>query len=353
MRKNILATAAVAATALITLTACGGSNSNTQTSTSKDNTKLPTVSLMVGGIDKQIYLPYMLADRLGYYHKYGVNMHLSTESAGVGAEDAMLSGQVDMAGAWYNHTIVFQSKGQDVVDVVQLSGAPGEREMCAKNSGVHSGKDFAGKTLGVTDIGSGTDALPQFIGTKSGVQPGQFHRVGVGAGATAIGAIQHHQVACVMTTQPTVGALEKQGLAYSAVDLASTSGAQAALGGAWPAASVIAKASWVNANRATVQKVVDALVATMQWINSHSAADIANMLPASYTQNALTSKADYISALAQDKGQFLPDGNMPAKGEQTVQEMELQIGAIKSPVDLSKTWDGSFVAQAHKDLGIK
>ena len=72
---------------------------------------------------------------------------LSTEqNGGVGAEDAMASGQVDMAGAWYIHTIDFQAKGKDVVDVVQLSGAPGEREMCGTNSGVHSAADFKGKT---------------------------------------------------------------------------------------------------------------------------------------------------------------------------------------------------------------
>ena len=40
----------------------------------------------------------------------------------------MASGQVDMAGAWYIHTIDFQSKGKNVIDVVQLSGAPGERD---------------------------------------------------------------------------------------------------------------------------------------------------------------------------------------------------------------------------------
>jgi NitT/TauT family transport system substrate-binding protein len=59
------------------------------------NASLPTVTMMVGGIDKQIYLPYQLAQSLGYYKKYGVNMILSTEqSGGVGAEDAMASGQV-------------------------------------------------------------------------------------------------------------------------------------------------------------------------------------------------------------------------------------------------------------------
>src|SRR5437588_10670450 len=98
---------------------------------------LPTVSLMVGGIDKQIYLPYQLAQGLGYYKKYGVNVELSTESSGgVGAEDALVSGQVDMAGAWYVHTIEFQAAGKDVIDVVQLSGAPGEREMCANGSNI-------------------------------------------------------------------------------------------------------------------------------------------------------------------------------------------------------------------------
>ena len=91
--------------------------------------------MMVGGIDKQIYLPYQLAQDLGYYKKYGVNVVLSTEqNGGVGAETAMASGQVDMAGAWYVHTIDFQQKGKNVVDVAQLSGAPGERIMCANGS---------------------------------------------------------------------------------------------------------------------------------------------------------------------------------------------------------------------------
>ena len=37
-------------------------------------------------------------------------------------------------------------------------------------------------------------------------------------------------------------------------------------------------------------------------------------MPPSFVSNGLTTKADYIVALAQDKGQFLPDGRMPAGG---------------------------------------
>src|ERR1700736_1113629 len=161
MFKRIL-TLTIGTAALATaLAACGGSsNSSGSASNAANKSSLPTVSLMVGGIDKQIYLPYQLAQNLGFYKKYGVNVQLSTEqNGGVGAETAMASGQVDMAGAWYVHTLDFQQKGKAVEDVVQLSGAPGEREMCGKNSGVRSAADFSGKSLGVTDLGSGTDSL--------------------------------------------------------------------------------------------------------------------------------------------------------------------------------------------------
>ena len=46
-----------------------------------------------------------------------------------------------------------------MIDVAQLSGAPGEREMCSKSSGITSPADWSGKIVGVTDLGSGTDDL--------------------------------------------------------------------------------------------------------------------------------------------------------------------------------------------------
>jgi NitT/TauT family transport system substrate-binding protein len=347
--------AAVAASVLTVLalgavSACSGSSS----ASTGGSGSTPTVKLMAGGLDKQIYLPYQLAQQLGFYKKYGVNVQLSTEQdGGVGAEEAMASGQVDMAGAWYNHTIEFQAKGKAVEDVVQLSGAPGEREMCTTKSGVHSATDFKGKTLGVTDLGSGTDTLTQFLAAKKGIKTSQFHRIGVGAGSTAIAALQNGKVDCVMTTQPTVAAIQKKGVGASAIDLATTDGATAAMGGAYPAASVLARTDWVDSHKATVQKVVDALVATMHWISTHSAADIANKLPASFVSNQLVTKADYIAALNEDKGQFLPDGLMPAGGPKTSLATEKLVGNVKGSVDLGKTFTNDFAVQANKTEGFK
>ncbi len=327
------------------MAACSGSSSA--------SASMPTVRLMVGGIDKQIYLPYQLAQDLGFYKKYGVNVELSTEqNGGVGAEDAMVSGQVDMAGAWYVHTIDFQLKGKATVDVVQLSGAPGERIMCAKGSNVQSPADWAGKAVGVTDLGSGTDDLTLYLAARYHLTTQQFTRVGVGAGQTLIAGLQNNKIVCGMTTQPTVNAIEKMGIGYSAIDLATTAGTQQWLGGTWPTASVIARTDWVDSHRDAVQRVVDALVATMHWINTHTAADIANNLPADFVSNSLSTKDEYISALAQDKGQFLPDGVMPANGPETVLAVEKLAGKVNGPVDLSKTYDMSFVQAANKLEGF-
>jgi NitT/TauT family transport system substrate-binding protein len=351
-------TIALSATALIAgVTACGSSSSSSSSGISNaantsGSSNLPTVTMMVGGIDKQIYLPYQLAQDLGLYKKYGVNVQLSTEqSGGVGAETAMVSGQVDMAGAWYVHTIDFQQKGKNVTDVVQLSGAPGERIMCSKSSGVTSPAQWSGKSIGVTDIGSGTDNLAVYLAARSHLTTKQFNRVAVGAGPTFVAALQHDRIACGVTSQPTAGAIQSKGIGYSAINLASTSGSQQWLGGVYPAAGVLARADWVASHKQVVQKVVDALVATMHWIHTHTAAQIAKAMPSQFVSNGLTTKADYIAELAQDKGQFLPDGLMPSAAPATALAVDKLAGNVTKPVDIATTYTNSFATVANKLQG--
>ncbi|WP_426997345.1 ABC transporter substrate-binding protein [Pseudarthrobacter sp. N5] len=352
MMKNKIYAVGAAGVIALSLAACGtssGSGSGSSPASGSAAADMPTVSIMIGGIDKQIYLPYQLAEQLGYYKKYGVNVELSTEQhGGVGAEDAMASGQVDMVGAWYVHTVDFQAKGKNVINLVQLSGAPGERVMCGPNSGVQSAADFKDKTIGVTDLGSGTDILTQFLASKAGLTKKDYHTLAVGAGSTAIAAIQRGTADCVMTTQPTVGALESKNLAVPAIDLATSDGVTKALGGAWPAAGLLAQTDWVKSHEDAVQKVVNALVDTMHWINSHSAAEIADKLPTTFVQNSTISKDQYVSALDQDKAQFLPDGIMPAGGPKVIFDMEKTIGVDTSKVKIPGTFTNKYADVANK-----
>jgi NitT/TauT family transport system substrate-binding protein len=365
-RRPYFGLAVAACAAALGIAACSSSGSSSSASSSNtgagaasggssssSNASMPTVTMMVGGINKQIYLPYQLAQSLGFYKKYGVNMVLSNEVAGgVGAETAMASGQVDMAGAWYVHTINFQLQGKSVVDVAQLSGSPGERIMCATGTHITSPTQWKGQSIGVTDLGSGTDQLTQYLAARYGLKHGtDYSTVGAGDGTTMIAALKNHKVLCGMTTQPTVAALEKLGVAYPAFDLTTTAGVKKWLGGFTPTAGVLALSSWVNANQATVQKVVDAIVATMHWISTHSAADIANALPPSFVNNTLVTKSVYISTLATDKSQFLPDGLMPADGPGIIMSISKLAGVITGPVNLAATYTNSYAIAANKALG--
>ncbi len=358
-RRPYFGIAAAACVAALGLAACSSSGSSSGTAggggTSGSSANLPTVTMMVGGINKQIYLPYQLAQSLGFYKKYGVNMVLSNEVAGgVGAETAMASGQVDLAGAWYVHTINFQLQGKSVVDVAQLSGSPGERIMCATGTHITSPTQWKGQSIGVTDLGSGTDQLTQYLAARYGLKHGtDYSTVAAGDGTTMIAALKNHKVLCGMTTQPTVAAIEKLGVGYPAFDLTTTAGVKKWLGGFTPTAGVLAKTDWVNANQATVQKVVDAIVATMHWINTHSAADIANALPPSFVNNALVTKSVYISTLTTDKSQFLPDGVMPSDGPGIIMNISKLAGIITGPVNVPATYTNSYVNTANKELGFQ
>src|ERR1700676_1867944 len=107
------------------------------------------VRIMVGGVEKQIYLPAKLAEQLGYFKDEGLDVELLTEPAGVNAEDELLAGAVQGVVGFYDHAIDLQSKGKFVESVVQLSHAPGEVELVATKQAktIRSAADWKGKTL--------------------------------------------------------------------------------------------------------------------------------------------------------------------------------------------------------------
>lgn len=146
---------------------------------------------------------------------------------------------------------------------------------------------------------------------------------------------------------------ESKKLAYSAIDLASTSGATQALGGAWPAAGLLSTSKWVTDHPKQAQSVVNALVATMHWINTHSAADIASALPPQFVANKTITKDQYFAALTTDKGQFLPDGIMPAGGPKAVFTMEKANGVDVAKVTLAHTFTNDYAMKANHLEGTK
>jgi len=347
VRKTVMRTTCVVAAAALAL---GVSACESSTAPGTSGSSSTAISVMVGGLDKQIYLPFMLAQKLGYYKDAGLDVTLSDEPAGVNAETAMLAGQVDAVGGFYDHTIDLQAKGQKTEAVVSMLQVPGEVELCRTDlkGTVNSPADFRGRNLGVTDLGSSTDFLTQFLAQKNGVSPTDTTRIGVQAGPTFIAAIDHKSIDCGMTTEPTVSNLINNGKAYIIDDMRTADGARKALGGTYPATSLYMRTDYVNAHKDAVQKLVGAYVRTLSWIQSHSAADITAQMPADYYTGV--GRDAYTAALNSEKGIYNPTGLMPSDGPSTcLAVLQANTDVTGKQIDLSTTYTNTFTqaAQGH------
>ncbi len=304
------------------------------------------VTIMVGGYEKQIYLPAKLTEALGYFKEEGLDVELLNEPSGVDAEDELLAGAVQGVVGFYDHCVDLQTKGKFVQSIVQFSQAPGEVELVStKHPEIKSFADMKGKTLGVTGLGSSTNFLTQYLAVKSGVQLGEFTSLPVGAGTTFIAAMQQDKIQAGMTTEPTISRMLKTGEAKVLVDMRTVEKTKEALGGLYPAASLYMDTAWVQAHKETTQKLANAFVKTLKFINTHSAAEIAEKMPKDFY---VGDKEGYIQALADGKGMFTADGIMPAGGPETV--YAVLSGFSKNvkgkTVDLSKTYTTEFVKNA-------
>src|SRR2546421_6375788 len=329
---------------VLLLSACGGSSYGSGSSSSSGTTQ---VKIMVGGLSKQIYLPNMLTQQLGYFKQEGLDVTLIDEASGESSENEVLAGQVDAGSGSYNHTIELQAKGKQMEAVVLLNVAPGEAEIVsAKEAGqIHSVSDLKGKNLGVTELGSGTQTLTTALLHKVGITSDQVHFVPVGAGDTFIAALQQGKIDAGMTTEPTISRLLSSGVGKVLVDLRSPQSTQAALGGSYPFICVFMKNDYVNSHKDVVQKLVNAYVKTLKWIHTHTADQIAAMMPQDYYAG---NRALYVTALQNQLSIFSPDGNMPSDGPQSVLNIEKQTNQMVQgkQIDLTTTFTNEFTSKA-------
>lgn len=305
------------------------------------------ITIVVTSIEKQIYLPAKLAERLGYLKETGLDIELLGERPGVNPETQMLSGAAQGVIGFYDHTIDLQARGKLVQSVVQFSQAPGEVILVSKAAAklINSPADFRNKTVGVTKLGASTDFLVQYLAAKAGVKKSEFTTVPVGAGSTFIAAMEQGRIDAGMTTEPTISRLTSAGAASILVDLRTAKSTEAVLGGVYPGACLYMPTAWVNAHKDQVQKIVNAFVKTLRYIQTHSAREIADKMPEEYY---VSNKQMYIDALEVSKQTFTVDGVMPENGPATVLDVlrKFDKAVQRKSINLANTYTSEFVNAA-------
>ena len=344
--RKIAGVAAALALVVAGTTACQDS----RTAATGDGGK-PKVTIMVGGLEKVIYLPAMLTKQLGYFDQQGVDVDLQSEQSGASAETTLVSGQVQGVVGFYDHTIDLQAKDQCITSVVQMANIPGEAEVVstANTDKIHGAADFRGKKLGVTSLGSSTDFLTKALAAKAGVGTDEFTPVKVGAGTSFIASVDNGGIDAGMTTDPTIAQMVNTGKGKVLYDMRTPEGTKAALGGLYPASSLYLNCDFVQRNHDVVQKLANAFVATLKWISQHSAEEIAAKMPPSYNGG---NEALYVQSIKDSIGMFNADGRMDPAGAKNVLDVlstfSTNVKPRKDSIDLSKTYTSEFVDAAAK-----
>lgn len=303
-----------------------------------------TVTILVGGVEKILYLPAKLAQQLGYFKDEGLDVNLVSVTAGSVSDTGLVSGTAQAAVGAYEQAIHLQAQGKYVTSIVQMSATPQEALLVSttKADKIKSVADLKGQVIGVTGFGSLTHFLSQDLLARAGLKPGEASFLAAGAGNTFVNAIQRGRIGAGMTQEPTISVLLDHHDAKVLVDLRTAAETRAALGGNYPGSCLYVRADWLQQHKDVAQKLATAVTRALQFIATHTAEQIAAQMPPSYYSS---DKALYIRALASSIPSFTPDGKMPEDGPKTVLNVLARFGAgvAVNKIDLSKTYTNELV----------
>ncbi len=305
------------------------------------------VALGVGGKPLLYYLPLTIAERKGYFKEEGLEVEINDFGGGARSLQALVGGSVDVVTGAYEHTIRMQAKGQDVRALTELGRFPAIVIAVKKDKAaqVKSAADFKGLKIGVTAPGSSTALTAQYAMVKAGLKAADAAIIGIGAGASAVAAMKKGEIDVISHLDPVIAKLESDGDIAVLIDTRTEAGTRALFGGSNPAATLYTKKDFIDANPVTTQRLVNAFMKSLKWLQSAKPEDVAEAVPPEYH---LGDKPLYIKAVQNSLESYSRTGIVPPEGMASVMDMLKQLDPeLKdAKVDLAATFDDRFVKQA-------
>jgi len=169
--------------------------------------------------------------------------------------------------------------------------------------------------------------------------------IGVGSGSAAVAALEQGKIDLLVNYDPAATFIEAKGVGKILIDGRSDDGAKEIYGGIYPTSVLYATQNYIDSNPQTIQKVTNATVKALEWMNTHSAEEIVEKLPKEFISG---DRETYIKAVQNAKAIFSTDGKFDEEDTETplvvLKSFNKKVGATE--IDLSKTYTNSFVDKA-------
>lgn len=305
------------------------------------------VVLGVGGKPLLYYLPLTIAERKGFFKEEGLDVEINDFGGGAKSLQALIGGSVDVVTGAYEHTIRMQAKGQEIRAITELGRFPAIVIAARKDKAdqIKSAADFKGLKIGVTAPGSSTALTVQYAMVKAGLKPTDAAFIGVGGGAGGVAAMQKGEIDVISHLDPVIAKLEADGDIKVLIDTRTEAGTRALFGGSNPAATLYTKTDFIDANPETTQRLVNAFLKSLKWLQTASPEDVAETVPPEYH---LGDKSLYIQAVKNSLESYSRTGIVPPDGMASVMDMLklLDPELRDAKIDLAATFDDRFVKKA-------
>jgi NitT/TauT family transport system substrate-binding protein len=314
----------------------------------------PHVTIAVGGAGCHCYLPTVLAQQLGEYDKAGVDIELINFKGGSQALTAVLGGSADVVSGYFDHCVNLAAKNQAMQAFVVYDRFPGLTLLVSPKhlDEIKSIKDLAGKKVGVTAPGSSTDFFLKYVLSKNAIDPNAVAVIGIGIDQTAVVAMEQGTVDAAVMLDPATTMVQSRSKDLRILsDTRTQKDTLAVFGGDYPGGALYSRADWVAKHEKETQALTNAIVATLKWIQSHSAEEIMAKMPDDLVG---PDKATYLAALKNTIPMYSATGRMDPKGAEAVLAVFSQSvpEIAKANIDVTKTYTNKFVEQANQKTGM-
>lgn len=230
------------------------------------------------------YAPQYVAIEKGYFAEEGLKLTLVT---GFGADKTMtavISGEADIGFMGAEASVYAYQEGatDPVVNFAQLTQRAGNFLVAREEMPDFKWEDLKGEKVLGGRKGGMPEMVFEYILKKNGMDPQKDLIIdqSIDFGSTAAAFTGDDSAAYTVEFEPSATILEKEGAGYVVASLGEASGYV-------PYTSYSAKASYMKENPEIIQKFTDALQKGMDYVQSHTPEEIAEVIAPQFKETDL------------------------------------------------------------------
>lgn len=309
------------------------------------NTSDETSSIRLAEVTRSLfYAPQYVALEKGFFEEEGLDVELQTTWGGDKTMTTLLSDGADIALVGAETSIyVFAQDSKDIaINFAQLTQTDGTFLVAKEKQPNFSWEDIKGTTF----LGQRKGGMPQMVGEYVLKQNGIDPHIDLNLQqniefANIPGAFVSSDAEYVQLFEPTASTFEKEGRGHIVASFGEESGTV-------PYTVFMAKQNYMNKNETEIKKFTKALYRAQQWVEEHSAEEIAKVIHPYFEDtelDILTSSVDRYKS----QGSFATDPVLDNDEWNNLKTIMKEAGELPVDVDYEELVNTTFAKDVLND----